>query len=86
MYLFLVILLYLGTINLECGLDVCHSSQSYMYDYGQEYIVTACFCTVQEDLLKGDEDAEFITELSKKITMPTLILWGDHDRVRDLHQ
>ena len=38
-------------------------------------------CLVQEDLLKGDEDAEFIKELSKKITMPVLILWGDHDKV-----
>jgi hypothetical protein len=40
-----------------------------------------CDCAVQQDLLKGDEDADFIKKLSKKITMPVLILWGDHDKV-----
>ena len=42
--------------------------------------VSLCYA-VQEDLLNGKEDGEFIKKLTKQITNPTLILWGDHDRV-----
>ena len=37
---------------------------------------------VQEDLLNGDEDEEFIRKLAANIATPTLIAWGDHDQVR----
>ena len=53
-----------------------HSLQCY-----DLYVFLFCDHLVQHDLLKGDEDAEFIEKLCKKITMPMLILWGDHDRV-----
>ena len=36
---------------------------------------------VQEDLLNGDEDEEFIRKLAANIATPTLIAWGDHDQV-----
>ena len=43
--------------------------------------VSLCLGAVQEDLLNGKEDGEFIKELAARITTPTLVLWGDHDRV-----
>jgi len=38
--------------------------------------------TVQEDLLNGNENEEFMRTLGSKIVAPTLIVWGEHDRVR----
>ena len=39
---------------------------------------------VQKDLLKAQEGDKEVRELTKNITMPLLILWGQHDRVREL--
>ena len=39
---------------------------------------------VQKDLLKAQEGDKEVRELAKNITMPLLILWGQHDRVREL--
>ena len=39
---------------------------------------------VQKDLLKAQEVDKEVMELAKNITMPLLILWGQHDRVREL--
>ena len=38
---------------------------------------------VQKDLLKAQEGDKEVRELAKNITMPLLILWGQHDRVRE---
>ena len=40
---------------------------------------------VQKDLLKAQEGDKEVRELAKNITMPLLILWGqhEHDRVRE---
>ena len=38
---------------------------------------------VQKDLLKVQEGDKEVRELAKNITMPLLILWGQHDRVRE---
>ena len=38
--------------------------------------------TVQKDLNKTQEGDKEVRELAKNITMPTLIIWGQHDRVR----
>ena len=38
---------------------------------------------VQKDLLKAQEGDKEVRELAKNITMPLLILWGLHDRVRE---
>ena len=37
--------------------------------------------TVQKDLLRTQEGDEEVRRLAKNITMPVLILWGQHDRV-----
>ena len=39
---------------------------------------------VQKDLLKAQEGDKEVRELAKNITMPLLVLWGQHDRVREL--
>ena len=39
---------------------------------------------VQKDLLNAQEGDKEVRELAKNITMPLLILWGQHDRVREL--
>ena len=39
---------------------------------------------VQKDLLKAQEGDKEVRELAKNFTMPLLILWGQHDRVREL--
>ena len=41
------------------------------------------YTTVQKDLLKAQEGDKEVRELAKNITMPTLIIWGQHDRVRN---
>ena len=38
---------------------------------------------VQKDLLKAQEGDKEVRELAKNITMPLLVLWGQHDRVRE---
>ena len=74
-------LLFIATMyhpsSLECGLAFLLSNDCCYYDV----CISLCDCAVQEDLLNGKEDDEFIKGLAKRITMPTLILWGDHDRV-----
>ena len=39
---------------------------------------------VQKDLLKSQEGDKEVRELAKNITMPLLVLWGQHDRVKEL--
>jgi abhydrolase domain-containing protein 6 len=41
------------------------------------------FDKIQKDLLKVQEGDKEVRELAKNITMPTLIIWGQHDRICD---
>ncbi len=40
-------------------------------------------CTVQHDLADLDrtETADTVERMARNITVPTLVMWGDHDRV-----
>lgn len=41
------------------------------------------FDKIQKDLLKTQEGDKEVREMAKNITMPTLIVWGEHDRICD---
>lgn len=53
----------------------------YWFEVDDPTCHTSIIFAVQQDLLNGTDDAELIQKLVVQINAPTLILWGDHDRV-----
>ena len=45
-------------------------------------LVFSCISSVQRDLLNAREGDKEVRELAKSVTMPALIIWGQHDKVR----